>query len=366
MILIKILSFSLGAGLVGYTLFSAVKTFVLPRSAPDRLTFLVFAIVRWFFELRVRRSSTYFGQDRIMAFFAPIALLSLLPAWLFLVLIGYTGMFWAVDGPAVKDAFRVSVSSLLTLGFATFESPLGWIMVFSEATIGLILVALLIAYLPPMYAAFSRRETAVTMLEVRAGNPPSAIELLMRYHRIQGFNRLAQLWETWEAWFADIVESHTSLPALVFFRSPRPEHSWITATGVMLDAASLTLAAVEIPEEPLAALCIRAGYITLRRIADFFNIKYNPNPHFPVEQISVSREEFEAALDQMQAAGVPIKPDRDQAWQDFGGWRINYDTVLLALASLTMAPTSPWTGSRPLKAHLPLPFLQKDQNLSHR
>jgi hypothetical protein len=359
MILIKILAFSFGVGLVGYTLFSAIETFVLPRSAPDRLTSVVFSVVRWFFELRVRRARTYAGQDRIMAFFAPIALLSLLPAWLLLVLVGYTCMYWALNTPALQDAFRVSVSSILTLGFATFESPLGWIMVFSEATIGLILVALLIAYLPPMYAAFSRRETAVTMLEVRAGNPPSAIELLMRYNRIHGFNRLAQLWETWEVWFADVVESHTSLPALVFFRSPRPEHSWITAAGTMLDAASLALAALEIPDEPLAALCIRAGYITLRRIGDFFNIKYNPDPHFPDEPISISRQEFDSALDQMEAAGVPVKSDRDQAWRDFGGWRVNYDAVLLALTSLTMAPNAPWTGSRPIEAHLPPAILQK-------
>ena len=91
--------------------------------------------------------------------------------------------------------------------------------------IGLILVALLIAYLPTMYSAFSRREQAVNMLEVRAGSPPSASEMLMRFNRIHGLDKLADYWKIWEAWFADVEESHTTLPALVFFRSPRPENS---------------------------------------------------------------------------------------------------------------------------------------------
>ncbi len=80
---------------------------------------------------------------------------------------------------------------------------------FSEALIGLIMVAMLMAYLPTMYAAFSRREQAVSMLEVRAGNPPSALEMLLRFNRIHGLDKLSDYWKTWEAWFADIEESHT-------------------------------------------------------------------------------------------------------------------------------------------------------------
>ena len=103
----------------------------------------------------------------------------------------------------------------------------------------MILVALLMAYLPTMYAAFSRREQAVSMLEVRAGNPPSALEMLLRFNRIQGLDKLGDYWKTWEVWFADVEESHTTLPALVFFRSPRSDNSWITAAGAVLDTAAI-------------------------------------------------------------------------------------------------------------------------------
>jgi hypothetical protein len=183
------------------------------------------------------------------------------------------------------------------------------------------------------------------LLEVRADNPPSAVEMILRFHRIHGLDRLGELWKAWETWFADVDESHTSLPALVFFRSSRPDLSWVTAAGAVLDAASLTLSTVNIPTESLAALCIRAGYLALRRITDYFGIPYNPYPH-PADPISIKREEFDAAYERLTSAGVPVKPDREQAWRDFAGWRVNYDSVLLDLAGLTMAPEAPWSGDR--------------------
>jgi hypothetical protein len=209
-----------------------------------------------------------------------------------------------------------------------------------------------------MYAAFSRREEAVNLLEVRAGSPPSAVEMILRYNRIHGLAKLADYWKAWEVWFADLEESHTVLPALVFFRSPRPENSWITAAGTVLDAAALTLSSVDTPTESSAMLAIRAGFLALRRIADYFEITYPADPHFPADQVSVSRPEFEAALDRMAGLGVPLKADRDQAWQDYGGWRVNYDRVLLALCSLTMAPVAPWSSDRAPRPRMPRLFIK--------
>jgi hypothetical protein len=212
--------------------------------------------------------------------------------------------------------------------------------------LGLIMVALLIAYLPTMYAAFSRREQAVNMLEVRAGSPPSALEMLLRFNRIHGLDKLADYWRTWEGWFADIEESHSTLAALVFFRSPRPEASWVTAAGTVLDAASLTLSAVDVPYEPSAALCNRAGYLALHEITHSFDIQLPHSPHFPDDPISISRAEFDEALTQLAAAGLPIKSDREQAWKDFAGWRVNYDRALIELCKLVMAPFAPWSSDR--------------------
>jgi hypothetical protein len=361
LIVLRVFVFLLGMGVVVATLYSAVASFVLPRSAPTEITRVVFVVLRWIFESAMHRARTYQARDRIMAFYAPVGLLLLVPTWLALVLLGYAGMFWGAGSPDWYTAFQVSGSSLLTLGFASHEGFGLSILEFTEATVGLILIALLIAYLPTMYAAFSRREVAVSLLEVRAGTPPSAIEMLERFKRIGYLGRLSEQWETWETWFAEIEESHTSLSALVFFRSPRPELSWVTAAGAVLDTASLTLAAVDIPPDPQAALCIRAGFLALRRISDFFSIDYNPDPHYPADPISVTRQEFEAALDRLDKYGLPIKSDREKAWVDFAGWRVNYDRTLIALARLTMAPESPWTGDRNGKLTLPPVFFRHDK-----
>jgi hypothetical protein len=362
MLLIRLLLFLLGFSIVAATLLSAVRTFVLPRSAPDRLTRLVFIVVRFFFNLRMRFADTYLQRDRIMAFYAPISLLFLLPTWLTLIMAGFSCMYRALDFSPWDNVFRLSGSSLLTLGVSSSPGFISTLLSYFEATIGLILVALLIAYLPTMYSAFSRREVAVTLLEVRAGNPPSIVPMLERFHRIHGLENLNEQWRVWEAWFADIEESHTSLPALVFFRSPHPDHSWVTAAGAILDTASFTLSALEITYDPQAALCIRAGFLALRQIADYFNFPYNHDPHFPTDPISVSRAEFDAVWQQLAASGLPLKPDIEQAWLDFAGWRVNYDYVLVRLAGFTMAPVAPWSGDRPITPKPPPLFEMKHGN----
>lgn len=346
LVIVRLLVFVCGLSLVIYTLLSAIRTFVLPRSAPDPLTRVVGVGIRQFFDLRLRWAQTYLERDRVLELYAPLSLLSLPPVWLALVLVGYMGIYWALGVSSWYEALRNSGSALLTLGFASVDGVLMTLLMFSEATIGLILVALLIAYLPTMYASFSRRETLVTLLEVWAGSPPAALTMLTRFHRIQGLDHLTEMWEAWEVWFAELKESHTSLPAVVFFRSPQPEHSWITAAGAVLDAAALAQCIVDIPPNPRAALCIRAGYLALRRIADFFSIPYHADPHFPFQPISITRAEFDAACDELAHYGVPLKGDWDLAWNDFAGWRVNYDAVLLALCTLTTAPPAPWSSDR--------------------
>ena len=342
---LRILAIILGALLVFITLFSVIRTLVLPRAIQDRITNFTFAIVRWILNIPLTWSNNFKYRDQVMAYFAPIALLALLPVWLFLVTIGYSGIFWGLGVDGWYESFLLSGSSLLTLGFARAENFIQLSLVYSEATIGLLLIALLIAYLPTMYSAFQRRESAVALLEVRAGDPPSAVEMLLRFNRIHGLSQLHETWQSWENWFVDLQESHTSLSMLVFFRSPQARHSWITASGTILDAAALTLSTLDVPHDFQADLCLRAGYLALRHIADFFNVPYNPNPHAG-DPISITRTEFDQAYDQLADQDLPVKFNRDQAWRDYAGWRVNYDQVLLALAELTMAPEAPWSSDR--------------------
>ncbi|MCH7481137.1 MAG: hypothetical protein IIC79_07080 [Chloroflexi bacterium] len=361
MLIARIAAFLAGIRIVFSAVRSAIRTFVLPRSAGDRIAGFVYANTRRIFDYQARRKKTYAEHDRIRALLSPISLVALLPTWLVIASIGYMFLFWGSGYGTFFESWVIAGSSLLTLGFAKGETFLQMSLAFTAATIGLLLVALLIAYLPTMYASFAKREVAVNLLAAGAGTPPSATELLMRYNRLGRLDELSKLWESWEEWFAEIEESHTSLSPLILFRSPVPEHSWVTAAGAVLDAAALSLSAVvmpgspamqemfrdqKIPADPQAALCIRMGFIALRSIASLLLVEFNPAPHFPKDPISISREEFDAALDELAAGGVPLKGDRDQAWQDYAGWRVNYDTVLLALAEFVMAPLAPWTSDR--------------------
>lgn len=344
MLALRAVIFFAGLFIIGGTLIAAIKTFILPRGVNVWLTRSVFRSIGFFFRLRVRRA-TYAERDRIMAFFPPLALFLMPLILLILVLIGYMCMFWALEPRPFPELFFLSGSSLLTLGYASVNTTGSKILEFSEAMIGLVLIAMLIAYLPTMYSAFSRRETAVVLWEARAGSPPTVTEMVSRSHRTAEVDRLRDVWLLWQTWFAELEESHTSLSPLVFFRSPQPQRSWITAAGNVMDSAAFMLAAVDVPFDPQAAFCIRAGFLALRQIADFFQLPHEANPA-PDMLISISRHEFDQVYDELQAQGVPMKPDREQAWHDFAGWRVNYDDVLLALAALTRAPYAPWISDR--------------------
>lgn len=353
---LKFISLIFGVLIIIMNLFSAIRTFVLPRAEKDPITRFVFFIIHKAFSALTWFFPTYRQKDRIMAFYAPVALLAMPPTWLILISFGYTLIYYYLGAESLAAAFTISGSSLLTLGFARSESTFP-ILEFSQATIGPLLIALLISYLPTMYSAFHSREMSVNRLSVRAGIPPSPVRMLMRFHRLNRLPELTSFWEDWELWFAKLEESHTSLAALVYFRSPQAEESWVNAAGTILDAAALRLSTLdlpndlkgprlpdgsEIPGDAQAAITIRAGFIALRRIADIFRVSHNPHPSYPHDPISIERKTFDQACYLMEQQGLSLKADREKAWQDFAGWRVNYDSVLVALKNLTMAPDAPW------------------------
>lgn len=345
MIIIQIAAILLGISIVASTLIGAVRTFVVPRAESVKLTRWVFLISRKVFDTYAKRFEHYEDRDRILALYAPITLVAMPAVWLIMVLLGYMLIFWGIGVRPLYHAFSLSGSSLLTLGFTSVDNFTQTALAFSEATIGLGLVALLIAYLPTMYAAFSRRESFVGKLEVRAGTPASPVEMIARLYRIGRIGHMEELWEQWEDWFTELEETHTSLAALNFFRSSHSDRSWLTAAGAILDGSALFRTTVDLPSSAQADLCIRAGYIALRRIADFFQIEYPTYTSAPEPStvIGVSRRQFDAACKILEANGVPLKENRDEAWRNFHGWRINYDVALTKLMNIIVAPPVGWT-----------------------
>jgi hypothetical protein len=344
MIVLRILAILAGIVLVAWVLWSAVRSVVVPRGESVRLSRVIFLLWREVFEFFASRTRSYEGFDRIMARYGPVALLSLPAAWALVVFIAFIPIYWGL-GVTWHESVITSGSSFTTLGFDRPGMTGAEVACFIEAITGLALVALLISYLPAIYAAFSRREAEVIKLEVRAGSPPSASEFLIRIHRIRGLEYFATQWDSWEQWFSELEESHTSQPALAFFRSTRPNSSWITAAGVVLDTASLVVSSLEIDQTPQAQVTIRSGYLALRSIATFFHLPYDPEPA-PDAPISIHREEFDALMDQLRDAGLPLRADLELAWKDYAGWRVNYDQPLLGLCALASAPTAPWSSDR--------------------
>ena len=146
------------------------------------------------------------------------------------------------------DALYVAGSSLFTLGFGGDVTGATRAVVVAAGAAGLGLFAVVIAYLPGLYQAFNRREVGVLLLDARAGSPPSGPELLHRTGSAGVASSLPELFEEWERWVADVLETHMSYPLLALFRSPHDNTSWVTSLGAVLDAATLLLTTVE--DEP--------------------------------------------------------------------------------------------------------------------
>lgn len=343
-----------GAALVALTLQSAIRTVVVPRAESVAITQAVFTSTRRLFNTLARLRNDPAWVDRVMRLYAPVVLLALPLVWLAMFFLAFAMLLWAVGEGTFPTALELSGSSLLTLGFSKPETAAGLLLAYVGAALTIaIVVLLLVTYLPTMYSAFAERERQVTMLETRAGTPPSAVEFITRVGRIHGLHELDDVWRGWEVWFATVQESHSSQPALAFFRSQRPQVSWITAAGALLDAASLFVSCVELSEVeprhqvrmPTAEVCIRSGFLCLRTIAASFRLPFDPDPA-PDDGIAIGRDEFDTAWEALEAAGIPLVDDRDAAWRAFAGWRVNYEEPLLRLADLVAAPVTPWVSDR--------------------
>ena len=352
MIVARVVAFAAGLWVLQAVLRSAVRTVVVPRGEQVLLPRLLFILVRGVYSPLAARHRSPDRRHAVLARFAPMALMMLAFTWAAAVILAFVPMFWAVSDIDVATALELSGSSVTTLGFAVPPNPAATVLAVGEALLGLGVVALLIAYLPTIYGHFSRREEQVLKFEVRAGSPPTPTMFLIRLHAIGWVDRLGVLWEPWETWFEELQESHTSQPSLAFFRSQNWSNSWVTSAGAVLDAAAISSAAIDQPAQPQAALMLRSGFLALRDIAAYYGLRLDPDPA-PNDPISVTRAEFEEVLDELVRGGLPIKDDREKAWRDFAGWRVNYDEALLALCSLVMAPTSRWSSDRSGRYHQP-------------
>jgi len=324
--------------------YSVLTVLIVPRAASSRLTYPM-VLTRALFRRVAALTRSYAGQDRVLALSEPVALIVLLTTWLSLAVFGFTLVNWGIGTQSFADAFSEAGSSVFTLGFTLSHSEGSRVVDFFAAGTGLVLVALQIAYLPTLYAAYNRRETLVTLLESRAGSPAWGPELLIRHQLVGTVDNLPNLFAEWERWAADVAESHSTYPSLLYLRSPRSRNSWIVSLMAVMDAAALILA-IDPEHAPIEArMCIRMGFTCLRDIARATRIPFDPDPQ-PDDPIAITRAQFEDARAQLVAAGFTTSRATDQAWAHFRGWRVNYEGIGYAVAYRFNAPPAMWTGPR--------------------
>lgn len=331
-------------------LLSVLRTVVLPRAVPARLARFTFLAVRSLLLLRLRvHGADYETRDRVFALQAPLGLFAQLLAWSVLLVLYFAVIFWALDPSglthaSVVQAIELSGSSMVTLGIDHPSGLARHLLAFAAAGVGLTLLALVITYLPSLYGAFSRREALITKLVVRAGTPPSGVSLLRRTWELHRFEQLDEVWDSWENWFIEVGESHTTFPQLGFYRSPHPRNHWVLSAEAVLDGAALFMTTCDVADRSRSEMCVDAGVNALVAIAQFLGIPRHPPEPEAEAEILLPRELFDRARKELADAGVPVLDDVETAWRDFRRVRYRYEPLIAVLGRMTDAPRSEWSS----------------------
>jgi hypothetical protein len=340
------LLFVIGLVLVCITLAEVLFTMVLPRrpAGVERLTVFVNRSVRLVFVGFSRMARTYEGKDAILAPTAPVALIAQLCFWGASLVVGF-GLMLMPTVQSIPDSLLQSLTAMFTVGAVHIGGPADTGIDIAVGAIWVVIVALQIAYLPALYGAFSRREGLVSLLESRAGTPAWGPELLARHQLVGITDTLPDLYATWEEWAADVAESHTTYPILLLFRSPEPWFSWLLGLLAVLDGAAMHLALAPSTASSRARLCLRMGFTLLQRIATTLGWTVDPDPS-PEGPIQLTFEEFASAVQMLERVGFDTERTAEEAWPDFRGWRVNYESIAYRLADRLTAPPTPWSGPR--------------------
>src|SRR5437762_7699776 len=273
----------IGLFLIVIVLWDVFETIVLPRRVTRR-----FRLTRYFYRSvwqpwaalarMVRKSKR---REMLLSIFGPLSLLMLLIIWAVTLVFAFTLIHWAIGsqinsggttGGFLTDLYYSGTTfSTLGLGDLTPITSAARVITVLEASMGLGLLALVIGYFPVLYQAFSRREANISLLDARAGTPPTAVELLRRHQEANSLQSLDELLRDWERWAADLMESHLSYPVLCFFRSQHDNQSWLAALSTVLDTCSLVMVGIDGLPKWQAQLTFKMARHALVDISQIFN-----------------------------------------------------------------------------------------------
>ncbi len=354
---LRIAAFIVGLGVILGTALSVFTNLVVPRATSSRVMRAIARALGISARRIVPRLPTYELRDRLMSFVGPLSMILLFASWLVLLVIGFGLMTWWSSGLDFWSSIAVAGSSVFTLGIATSWHGGAKTLEIVAAGVGLLVVALEIAYLPALYNAFATRETEVTLLATRSGTPAWGPEILARHHMLDNMDALPGLYSDWERWAASVSESHTNYPALIWFRSPVSSRSWLLSLVAVMDSAALYHAVSPEQTPRYARLCLSMGTSCVRSIARALRIPHDADPR-PDAGLRLSKDEFEAGYHRLSDVGFPIERGLEDAWRHFQGWRVNYESIVDTLTRLTLPPPAPWLLAQPVMGEVPWPAVR--------
>ena len=272
-----------GCAVIFIILWDAFEAIILPRRVSRRITILRLVLTgSWALLSKLARAMRPGKhRERYLGFFGPLSLLLLLCVWGIGLVVGFAMIHWGIGSriymasgvPSFRTDVYFSGTTFFTLGLGDMvpRTPLARAVTVIEAGTGFGFLAIVIGYLPVIYSSFSRREINISLLDARAGSPPSATELLIRHGRDQSMQQLTELLREWEHWSAELLESHLSYPVLAFFRSQHENQSWLAGLTTILDVSTLLIVGIKDAPSWQAKLTFAMSRHALVDLAQVFN-----------------------------------------------------------------------------------------------
>ena len=338
-----------GAVTIVAVLLDAFETVVLPR----RVRRTHFRITSWFYWFTwgpvAKLASHIKSQTRretLLGYFGPLSMIALLGLWAGGLIFGFALIQYGggehLSSGNLPITFGLLVyhsgETFFTLGYGdvTPASGLSRALSVIEAGMGFAFLGVVIGYLPTIYSAFSRREIEISLLDARAGSPPSAAELLSRAAGSVEQGNLDHLFESWEHWAAEVLESHLSYPVLSFYRSQHSNQSWLGALTVILDATSLVITGIDDMRNEQARRTFKMARHALVDLAQVVNARYDAS--FPDRLTAADLSQIRA---QLSEKGLKLRAGME-ADQKLSELRALYEPYAQAIARNLFIPLPPW------------------------
>jgi len=332
-------------------LVDAFAAMILPRrvSYPYRLAplFYRYGWLAWRTAARLFPSGR--RRNTFLSVFGPLSMLALFALWAAGLIAGFALLHWSLDAPLTVPAgndrgfdtyLYFSGTTFFTLGYGDIvpTGGAGRTLSVAEAGLGFGFLAVVISYMPVLYQAFSRREITISLLDARAGSPPTAGELLRRVAAAHHPGGCVSLLAEWERWAAELLESHLSYPVLSYYRSQHDNQSWVGALTTILDTCALLIAGVDGPDSYQA----RLTFAMARHAAVDLGLVFRTPPLAPASD-RLPAAGLARLQDALRAAGVAVRdgPEVAKALAELRGLYEPFVNALAAFLLLSLPPFLP-------------------------